>query len=73
MEITVTIPYEKIQEDGEVTFTLEWQKVIPATQTSPQEGGYWEIIEMEGNVLDDDLPDIEVQAYAEADEIARAM
>jgi hypothetical protein len=64
--ITVTVPYNKIMLDGEVTFTLEWQKGIKACSFGPHEGDCFEVIEINGEWYDDDYPDLEMEAFSRA-------
>jgi len=54
----VTVPYDK-SPDGEVTLYLKWIPYHPATWECPAEGGYNEIVDWDGVLFDDDLPDLE--------------
>jgi len=68
-DVAVTVPYSGIEEDGEVTFYLKSDGPYrPATFDSPAEGGGWETVEIVGNVMDDDIPDLEEKAHAKASE-----
>jgi hypothetical protein len=55
-------------EIGNVVFTLRWMPYMKRTESAPAEGGDFEVVDMEfvGPVNDDDLPNMEDQAIAEA-------
>ena len=61
--IIVHVPYDKSNE-GEVLFSLEWQKGIKASSFGPHEGDCFEVVETMGFYFDDDYPDLEQQAFA---------
>ena len=64
----ITLPYNKLELDGEVTFYLEYNDYfIPASEHGPAEGGDYEVIYWTGEILDDDIPDMSSDAMAEAD------
>lgn len=68
-DIRVDVPYDKTAE-GEVQFFLRWVPIMKRTETAPQEGGHWETVYIKGFHYDDDLPDLEDEAFILADEIA---
>ena len=67
-DVQVTVPYNKIMLDGEVTFYLKLNSYLRATETAPAEGGDWEIVHKTGQIIDDDIPDVEELAFCLADE-----
>ena len=67
-DIAVAVPYDKTGE-GEVQFYLHWVPVMKKTLTAPEEGGHWETVHIKGFHYDDDLPDLETEAFVLADEM----
>jgi hypothetical protein len=63
--IQVKVPYEN-SGNGELTVTLKWYPKMKRTETAPEEGGEFEVLNIEGFHYDDDIPDIENTAIAEA-------
>jgi hypothetical protein len=41
------------------------------TETAPEEGGHWETVHIQGFHYDDDLPDLEDEAFVLADEVVQ--
>ena len=68
-EFTIEVPYNKVMLDGSVEFTVRWVPYRKATATAPAEGGNFETVKIEGPYFDDDLPDLEADAFTEAAEM----
>jgi hypothetical protein len=52
--------------------TVEFVPYLAGTATAPEEGGYFEVTNIEGAYTDDDIPDLEDTAIAMAgDEVDR--
>ena len=66
-DVAVAVPYDKTGE-GEVQFFLRWVPVMKRTETAPEEGGHWETAHIKGFHFDDDLPDLEDEAFRMANE-----
>jgi hypothetical protein len=67
-DLAVTVPYDKTGEGG-VTFYLRQVPVMRRTETAPEEGGHWETVHIKGFHYDDDLPNLEDEAFAMASEV----
>lgn len=46
--------------------TVKWIPFMHRTETAPEEGGYFEVVDIEGIFTDDEIPDIEDEALAYA-------
>ena len=66
-DVEVTVPYDK-SPNGEVTLYMKWIPYHAATMESPAEGGYAEVVDWDGVLYDDDLPDVEDAANVKLEE-----
>ena len=62
-------------DTGKVEFVLQWNNKMHRTETAPEEGGDYETVDaiVTGHVTDDEMADLEEQAYAIAYERDEAM
>jgi len=61
---------EQVVEIGDAVFYLNYVKFFPTTQEAPAEGGYFEIVDYDGYVNDNDLPDLENECNRRIEEDA---
>lgn len=69
-DVMVEVPYDKTAQGG-LTFYLRWVPVMRRTETAPEEGGHFETVYIQGHYFDDDLPDLETEAFTRAEEKVR--